>query len=114
LLPKKGSECHKIDAKVSAPMRAPMERDAMTVHLPILLISVGLLSAIDAQAAPTQGRSDAPAPAATRLPPAMVQLAGSFQNSTAKLADKYLAGRAGGRYGIGGTESVVFKKKKSK
>jgi len=47
-------------------------------------------------------------------PSGSFQLAGSFQNSTAKLADKYLAGRSGGRLGIGGTESVVFKKKKGK
>jgi len=46
--------------------------------------------------------------------PDAFQLAGSFQNSTAKLADKYLTGRSGGRYGIGGSESVVFKKKKQK
>ena len=48
----------------------------------------------------------------TRILPGAIQLAGAFQMSNAKLADKYLAGKAGGRYGIGGTESVIFKKKK--
>jgi len=38
--------------------------------------------------------------------------AGSFHNSTAKLCDKYLAGKSGGWYGIGGPESKIFKKKK--
>jgi hypothetical protein len=30
-----------------------------------------------------------------------------------KLNDKYLAGESGGRLGVGGTESVVFRGKKS-
>jgi len=34
--------------------------------------------------------------------------------SPGKLNDKYLAGKAGGRFGIGGSESVIFKKKKKK
>ena len=38
--------------------------------------------------------------------------AGSFHNSPAKLNDKYLAGKSGGWYGIGGPESKIFKKKK--
>jgi len=37
--------------------------------------------------------------------------AGSFHNSPAKLNDKYLAGKSGGWYGIGGPESKIFKKK---
>jgi hypothetical protein len=60
------------------------------------------------------GESEAVPVAPITAPPGSFRLAGSFQNSTAKLADKYLAGRSGGRLGIGGTESVVFKKKKSK
>jgi hypothetical protein len=56
-------------------------RDAVrmtAITLPILLLAVGLLSSTSAQAG------------------------GNGLN------DKYLAGRAGGRLGIGGTESVVF------
>jgi len=64
--------------------------------------------------AATPRESDAPPPVVAAAPSGSFQLAGSFQNSTAKLADKYLAGRSGGRLGIGGTESVVFKKKKGK
>ena len=48
-----------------------------------------------AQAVPT----DDAAPAAG-VPSGIIQLAGSPN----KLGDKYLAGQAGGRYGIGGTE----------
>jgi len=68
---------------------------------------------LDPASAATPREGDA-GPVAAAVPFGSFQLAGSFQNSTAKLADKYLAGRSGGRLGIGGTESVVFKKKKSK
>jgi len=84
------------------------------ISLSTLLIVAGLLSPAAARAATTQGYPADSTPAATNMLPAAIQLAGSFQNSTAKLADKYLAGKSGGRYGIGGTESVVFKKKKKK
>jgi len=40
-----------------------------------------------------------------------IQLAGSFHSSPNKLNDKYLVGKSGGRYGIGGSETIVFKKK---
>ena len=78
-----------------------------------LLLCAGLLAPAGAQAAATHGY---PAPATTIILPGVIQLAGSFQNSTAKLADKYLAGLAGGRYGIGGTEprAPYFRKKKPK
>ena len=84
------------------------------IALSTLLISVGSLSSPGAQAATTQIYPSDPPSAAARVPSDAIRLAGSFQNSTAKLADKYLAGRSGGRYGIGGSESVIFKKKKKK
>ena len=87
---------------------------AIAISLFTKLIVASLLGSAAAQAATTQGYPADSTSAATRMPPDAIQLAGSFQNSTAKLADKYLAGRSGGRYGIGGTESVVFKKKKKK
>jgi hypothetical protein len=46
------------------------------------------------------------------MPAGIIQLAGSFHNSTGKLNDKYLAGKSGGWYGIGGPESKIFKKKR--
>jgi hypothetical protein len=87
---------------------------AIPISLSTLLIVAGLLGPAAARAATTQGDPAASTPAATNMLPDAIQLAGSFQNSTAKLADKYLTGRSGGRYGIGGSESVVFKKKKQK
>ncbi|HEV8715674.1 MAG TPA: hypothetical protein VGX03_22955 [Candidatus Binatia bacterium] len=86
----------------------------IAIALSTLLIGAGLLSSAGAQATATQGYPAAPMSAATKMRSGVIQLAGSFQNSTAKLGDKYLAGQAGGRYGIGGTEPRVpyFKKKK--
>lgn len=82
----------------------------IAIALSTLLIGAGLLSSAGAQSATTA----APMSAATKIPSGAIQIAGSFQNSTAKLGDKYPAGQAGGRYGIGGTEPRVpyFKKKK--
>jgi hypothetical protein len=77
-----------------------------------LAIGVGLLSAAAAQAATTPRCSGGPT--ATKAGAGVVLLAESNTRSSNKLADKYMAGRAGGRYGIGGSESVVFKKKKKK
>jgi hypothetical protein len=79
--------------------------------LSTLLLGAGVPVA-DAQAAMTQGYSADPVSAGTKMPPRATQLAESNQRSPNKLADKYLAGRAGGFYGIGSTRSVVFKKKK--
>jgi hypothetical protein len=93
-----------------------MRRDAMrtiAVVLFVLSISTCLLNSSRAQAALVQDCISEAAPS-TRISPGAIQLAGAFQMSNAKLADKYLAGKAGGRYGIGGTESVIFKKKKKK
>ncbi len=86
----------------------------VAIALSTLLIGAGLLSSAGAQTATTQGYPAAPMSAATKIPSDAIQLAGSFQNSTAKLGDKYLAGLAGGRYGIGGTEprAPYFRKKK--
>ena len=55
---------------------------AIAITFATLLVCGGLLSADGAQA-------------------------GSFQSSNAKLADKSLAGQAGGLYGIGGSEPYV-------
>ena len=87
---------------------------AMALALSTLLFGAGLLGSDAAQAATTQGYPADPTSAATRIPSGVIQLAGSYFNSPGKLNDKYLAGKAGGRYGIGGSESVVFKKKKKK
>ena len=84
------------------------------IALSALLIGADLLSSAGDQATTTQIYPSEPASMAAKVPSDAIQLAGSFQNSTAKLADKCLAGRSGGRYGIGGSESVVFKKKKKK
>jgi hypothetical protein len=86
----------------------------VAIALSALLIGAGPLGSAGAQATMTPIYPPDPTSGATKVPPDAIQLAGSFQNSTAKLADKYLAGRSGGRYGIGGTESVIFKKKKKK
>ena len=79
---------------------------AIAIALSTLLTGAGLLSSAGAQAATAQGYSgDHVLPAANI--PSGVQLAGG-----GKLADRYLAGRAGGRYGIGGTESRKLKRQK--
>jgi hypothetical protein len=84
--------------------------DAMRTMATALSI---LLSAASAQASTTQGDAGGTAPAAMTLSPKVIQLAGSFNKSPNKLADKYLSGQAGGRYGIGGSEPRVkyFKNK---
>jgi len=68
--------------------------------------SVALLALTRAHATTTKSDiiSNAPAPK-TQI--GLIQLAGSFHNSTAKLADKSWAGMAGGFYGIGGSEPHV-------
>jgi len=79
----------------------------------IFFLSAALLSSANARATLTQGDCDNLAPV-TRAQARIIQLAGSFHNSTAKLGDKSLSGQAGGFYGIGGSEPHVkyFKKKK--
>ena len=73
-----------------------------------LLFAGGVLISTDTQAALTDGyASDR-----TELPAHTIRLAGSFHDSPAKLNDKYLAGKSGGWYGIGGPESKIFKKKR--
>jgi hypothetical protein len=69
---------------------------ANAITLSILLIGAGLLSSASAQATATQGCSGDPAPAATPV--------GNQVADGAKAGDKYMSGKAGGRYGIGGTE----------
>lgn len=64
---------------------------------------IALLSTAGAQASATPG---------DETDPRIVQVAESNIKSPNKLADKYLSGRSGGRYGIGGTESKISKKKK--
>jgi hypothetical protein len=78
----------------------------------IACVGVGLLSSVGAMATTAQGYSGDRMPKVTDLPLGAIQLAGSFHNSPAKLNDKYLAGKSGGWYGIGGPESKIVKKKK--
>lgn len=66
-----------------------------------LLLGGSLLVWDGAQGATTQRSS---VPAAIRVSSGAIQLAGSFHSSNAKAGDKLLAGLAGGRYGIGGSE----------
>lgn len=66
----------------------------MTIALSILLSA----------SAPVSAAGSAPV---TVLSPKTIQLAGSFHNSTAKLGDKSLDGKAGAIYGIGGSEPHV-------
>jgi len=81
---------------------------AIVIALSTLLLGAGTLSAASAQATTTQD----PVPAATTMPSGVIQLAESNQRSAGKLGDKYLDGKAGGRYGIGGEESKIFKRNK--
>jgi hypothetical protein len=83
---------------------------AIGLALFALMLGACLLSSAGAQAATSYSAN----PATTTMPSGVIQLAGSYFNSPGKLNDKYLAGKAGGRYGIGGSESVIFKKKKKK
>lgn len=76
-----------------------------------LLVGGGVLISTDTEAALTQD-SAGDRTATISMPAGTVELAGSFHNSPAKLNDKYLAGKSGGWYGIGGPESKIFKKKK--
>jgi hypothetical protein len=74
--------------------------------LGIVFFSAGLLSLTSAHAATTQGNiANVASPTAEQT--GVIRLAGSFHNSTAKLADKSLGGYAGGFYGIGGNEPKV-------
>jgi len=77
----------------------------MAISLSALLLGAGLLSAADARAVPTDA-----AALVAGMPSGLIQLAGSPN----KLGDKYMAGQAGGRYGIGGTEHDKAKGGKSK
>jgi|SRR5215470_1267186 len=77
----------------------------------MVLFAAGLLTLADAHATTTVGDIANVAPMKQALT-GVIRLAGSFHNSPAKLNDKYLAGKSGGWYGIGGPESKIFKKKK--
>jgi len=70
-----------------------------------MFVCVGLLGAA-AQASMAQVDADRAVPA-TASSPKPLQLAGAFAKSTNKLGDKYLDGKAGGIYGIGGSEPHV-------
>ena len=80
---------------------------ANTIALSALLIAAGLLSSNGARAAAVQGYPTHSAPATTEMPSAAIRLAAG-----AKGGDKYMSGRAGGRYGIGGSECRSCRKKK--
>ncbi len=92
-------------------------RDAVrviTIALSTVLTVAALLNSTSAQAGTPQGRPADPMAASAQPPSPVIRLAGSFQSSTGKLGDKYMAGQAGGRYGTGGTESVKFPKQTNK
>jgi hypothetical protein len=78
---------------------------AIVVALFTLPLGAGLLSPADARAAATHGYSAAAMPAPP--PSGAVRLADG-----AKGGDKFMSGRAGGRYGIGGPDCKTCKKKK--
>jgi hypothetical protein len=81
---------------------------AITIALSALLIAAGLLGSAGARAAATQGYSAHSVPATTEMPSPVIRLADG-----AKGGDKYMSGKAGGRYGIGGSECRSCKKKKT-
>jgi hypothetical protein len=82
---------------------------AITIALSALLIAAGLPGSAGAQAAVTQDYSAHSVPAATEMPSVVIRLADG-----AKGGDKYMSGKAGGRYGIGGSECRSCKKNKKK
>lgn len=71
-----------------------------------LSVAASLLTLTSAHAVTSQG-DVANVASITAQPEVVVRLAGSFHNSTNKLGDKSLDGRAGGIYGIGGREPHV-------
>ena len=87
-------------------------RAISSVALFVFLLGTGSLVSGHVQAATTEGYSGNPVQVSSQTPFHPVQLAGSFHQSPNKLNDKYLAGKSGGRLGIGGTESKIFPKKK--
>ncbi len=82
----------------------------IAIALSTLMLVTGVLSFASAPPAAIQGYSGDPVPVATQIRSGVIQLAESNHRSNAKLGDKYMSGRAGGRCGTGGTESKVFKK----
>jgi hypothetical protein len=84
---------------------------AKVVPVLTVMATAGLLIWAGAQAATTEGHFGGPVSAAISTP-GSIQLAGSGSGN--KLGDKYLSGRAGGRYGIGGTEHGKATGSKSK
>ena len=81
---------------------------ANTIALSALLIAAGLPSSAGARSAATQGYSAHSVPAATKIPSGVIRLADG-----AKGGDKYMSGKAGGRFGIGGSECRSCRKKKT-
>ena len=81
------------------------------------LLLGGLLSSADALAATTPVYPTDQMPAARAMPSDAVQLAGGKFGGPGgspgnKLNDKALVGKAGGRTGVGGMESVMFPTKR--
>jgi hypothetical protein len=79
---------------------------AMATTLAVLLFGIGLLGSAGARAA-TQGCLADPVAAVTKPPSGVIQFADG-----GKGGDKYMSGRAGGRYGIGGSECKQCRPKK--
>jgi hypothetical protein len=85
---------------------------AIPLALSALLLG-GLLSSAEAPAATTPAYPSDQTPSVKAMPTGTLQLAGGkFGGAGAspgnKLNDKALVGKAGGRTGVGGTESVMF------
>jgi hypothetical protein len=70
-------------------------------------VAASLLTLASAHATATQGDVSNVASAPSAQPEVVLRLAGSFHSSNAKLGDKSLDGRAGGIYGVGGSEPHV-------
>jgi hypothetical protein len=87
-----------------------MRSDAMRT------MAIALSILLSAGASTARGDAGGTAPPIATLPPKVIQLADSNTKSPNKLGDKYLDGKAGGIYGIGGSEPHVkyFKNKKKK
>jgi hypothetical protein len=102
-----------IAVTLRAPWHTTERYDARDSNSPVRPPAIwrGRADSTDTEAALTQDYSS-DRTATTEMPAGIIQLAGSFHNSTGKLNDKYLAGKSGGWYGIGGPESKIFKKKR--
>jgi len=101
------------DSGVSDRIAVTIQQTKRFVRATAIALSVVLLPLVpgQVQAAATESYLATPVQASCPTPFRAIQLAGSFHTSPNKLNDKYLAGKSGGRLGIGGTESIIFRRK---